>query len=299
MNKTKFGLALVMLATLGAGCSLPAVPTWSFFPKDIPATDVTVAQQTTIQLQQISLNPLERLEKQPTRSVTLTDWAAGDHAGFDWSETYDRETAESIAAREEAERATGVGEESHVPEPIYETITLKGSLKTDALDDGQRISLPSEWMQDDVDLSGGPNTIIWLSKAQYDELAATRHTHLSIGLFDAGLQTAANAADAVKGLIAKISGNNDSGSVSDQDVTEIEASPDWGSYVLQWQGDKVRVQTIQAENKFASYTILANPDNPLILKVELKAWAYGTEALGVLSSDLQISGYEITNIASP
>jgi hypothetical protein len=64
-------------------------------------------------------------------------------------------------------------------------------------------------------------------------------------------------------------------------------------------GDKVRVQTIEAENKFASYTVLANPDNPLILEVELKAWAYGTEALGVISDDLEISGYSIIAIDHP
>jgi hypothetical protein len=119
---------------------------------------------------------------------------------------------------------------------------------------------------------------------------------LSIGLFDAGLQTAANAADAVKGFIAKISGGDDSGSITDQDVTEIEAAAEWGTYTLTYQGDKVKVQTIQAENKFASYTILANPENPIILEVELKSWAYGTEVVGLISSDLKIAGYTIISI---
>lgn len=299
MQKFALGLALSLFVTLGAGCSVPELPSWSIFPKEIPATDVDLSIEHDIWLEQTSLNPLEKLSKQPTRLVSITEWSPNDHVAFDWSETYDRETAASVEARTEAERATGVGEEANVPEAVFETISLKGSYQSDALDDGQRILLPSEWEQQAIDLSGGPNTIIWLSKKQYDELAATRHTHLAIGMFDAGLQTAANAADAVKGFIAKIQGNDNGGSITDQDVTEIVASAEWGTYTLEWQGNKVKVQTIQAENKFATYTILANPENPLILEVELKAWAYGTEALGMLSDELEISGYSVTAIVSP
>lgn len=298
MQPSTIGLALALLVTLGAGCSVPELPNWSIFPKEVPATDIDLSNKHRVQLEQTSLNPLDKLAKQPTRYVSITEWLPNDRVAFDWSETYDRETAASIEARTEAGRATGVGEESNVPDAVFETISLKGSLKSDALDDGQRILLPSEWEQNEHDLTGGPNTVIWLSKAQYDELADARHTHLSIGLFDAGLQTAANAAEAVKGFIAKLQGD-DGAAVSDLDVTEIVADAEWGTYSLKWQGDNVKVQTIQAENKFASYTILANPENPLILEVELKAWAYGTEALGVLSDDLEISGYAVTAIISP
>lgn len=299
MKKGTLGFAVLMLTALGAGCSTPQLPPLPMFPEDAAATDIDLTTGSTIVLEEATMNPIENLGRGRSRIITLEDWMVHDKVALTWNETYERETTSSIEARTQAERATGVGEESHVPNPVYETIKLEGTLKTDALDDGQRILLPSEWVESEVDLSGSASTLIWLSKSQYDELAATRHTHLSLGMFDAGLQTAADAADTVKSLIAKFSGSDDSGSVIDQDITEIVASADWGSYTLKWNDKKVRVQTIQAENDFASYTILANADNPLILEVELKAWAYGTEALGFLSEDLQIAGYTITQINSP
>ena len=293
------GLSLATVLTLGAGCTMPQLPVFSFLPKTLPATDINLSEHASIQLEQTAINPLERLSKQPQRLLDIQDWVAGDRVTFSWSETYERETAASIEARSAAERATPVGQEANVPEPVYETISLAGSLKTHALDDGQRILLPSEWPATDHDLTSEPNTLIWLSRAQYDELSSTRHTHLSIGVLDAGLQTVASAAGAIQELIAKISGSDGADSVAEQDVTEIVADAEWGTYTLMYQGEKVKVQTLEAENKFASYVILANPENPLILEVELKSWAYGTEALGLISEDLQVAGYSVSSIAIP
>jgi hypothetical protein len=292
-------LALGMLLSVGAGCSVPKLPTWSIFPDELDATSLALAPESTITLEQSTLNPLERLAKQPQRVVSLTTWVPNESVELTWDETFERETAASITARHEAERASGVGDPVNVPEPVYETISLQGAIKTDALNDGQRISLPSEWSETIMDLTGGSSTVIWLSKTQYEELAATRHTHLAIGVFDSGLQTAADAATAIKGLIAGLQSGGESNPIVDADVTEIVASADWGSYTVKFNGQKSTVRTIQAENQFASYTILANPENPLILEVELKAWAYGTEALGFVSDDLKISGYSVIEINTP
>ncbi len=299
MKTPTLGLLFCLVVAMGAGCTTLLPTSLALFPKDLPATDVDLIAGSTIQLEQTAINPLERLNQQPVRTLDVQAWEPGAKVTMAWSETYTQETAESIEARTAAEHANPVGEEPKVPEPVYETVSLQGSITTDALDDGQRIMLPSEWSDLNHDLAGGSNTVIWLSKVQYEELTATRHTHLSIGVLDAGLQTAADAAVAVKAFIAKISGSNYAGSVSDQAVTELVASAEWGSYTLMYAGKKVKVQTIEAENKFASYVILANPDNPLILEVELKSWAYGTEALGLISDDLQVAGYSIKSITTP
>lgn len=292
-------VSLSAVLMLGAGCSLPSLPSsLAIFAKDLPADELDLAVDSTITLQATSSNPLEHFKKTPERVLTVSVWSPGQSVAFNWDETFERETAVSLSARSEAERAAGVGEEAHVPEAVYETVSLKGSLTSNALDDGGRLLLPSEWSEKAVDLSGGDTTIIWLSKQQYDELSTTRHTHLALGSLDAGLQQAANAAESVKNLLNSLQGN-ESTTEPIGDITEIVAAGDWGSYTLKWNGDSVTVPTIQAENKFASYTILANPDNPLILKVELKAWAYGTEALGILSNDLQMSGYAVKAVNTP
>ena len=221
-----FGLSAVML--LGAGCSSPALSSLPLLAKDLAAEEVDLQTGSMLAITAMSVNPIENLKKQPERVVTMTEWVPGDKAAFTWNETFERETAASITARSEAERATGVGEASSIPEPVYETITLAGSIKTEALNDGSRLLLPSNWPESDFDAKDSANGIIWLSKAQYDELVNTRHTHLSLGLFDAGLQTAADAIDSVQNIIDQVQGHEPAPDTT-QDITEVVADVDWGT----------------------------------------------------------------------
>lgn len=290
-------LSCGMLLLLGAGCTLPDELAWLGGAESMASTDVDLMSGSTIVLHESSANPLERLKKVPDREVIVTDWTAGEKAAIEWSETYDRETSESVAARTAAEHATGVGETPNIPDAVYETISLAGTLATESLAAGDRIRLPSDWPEGAVEAREG-NTLIWLSRKQYDELEATRHTQLSLGAIDAGLSHVADGIQTVKDLIGTVTGDN-SPVTAQPAITEIEAAVEWGTYTLTWNETQVRVQTIQAENQFARYTILANPDNPIILAVELKPWAFSTEALGILGADLNLDGYEVTKITTP
>lgn len=290
------GLAIVM--TLGAGCTAStALSNVPFLAKDVTATEVDLQTGSNIALRANSINPLEDLKARPERVLKLTDWAPSERVAFDWSETFERETAASITARTEAERSTGVGETPNVPEPVMETITLSGSLSTNALDDGSRIFLPSSWPEQTFSLNDGPNTIIWLSKQQYDELVETRHTNLSLGLIDAGLATAERAFDAIKNLVAQVQGEEPAPAPGDN-VTELVAEAEWGSYTFKVDDERVTVPVIIAENGFAKYKILANPDNPMILQVDLKSWAVGLGAVGIVTSAMPVEGYEIVSITT-
>lgn len=290
-------LSLGLLFAVGTGCTLPSELAWLGGAENLASAEVDLANGSVIVLHASSANPLERLKKVPDREITVTDWTAGERASIEWFETYDRETAESIAARTAAEHATGVGETPNIPDAVYETISLAGTLATASLATGDRIRLPSDWPEGVVEARDG-HTLIWLSKKQYDELASTRHTQLSLGAIDAGLSRVADGIQTVKDLIGTVTGDNSAAAVQPA-ITEIEADVEWGTYALSWNGADVRVQTIRAENQFARYTILANPDNPLILAVELKPWAFSTEALGILGADLNLDGYEITKMSTP
>ena len=63
-------------------------------------------------------------------------------------------------------------------------------------------------------------------------------------------------------------------------------------------GAKVNVQIITAENGFAKYKILANPENPLVLQVELKSWALGLGTLGLVTDAVPMQGYRVERIDS-
>jgi hypothetical protein len=234
MHHRALTIGLSSFLLLGAGCTVPSLSSMSLFPKELAATELDLASGTTIQLQASSLTPLNIGNDAPVRSILISDWQAGQAVTMSWSEFFKRETAASIEARSIAERSAGVGEEANIPEPVYETISRDGALYSDALDDGHRILLPSAWPEETFDLGGKDNALIWLSRAQYDELAETRYTHLEIGSIDARLQDAAQAVDVLNGILDKIRGSDPAVEVSEQDITEIAASPDWGSYT-QWR----------------------------------------------------------------
>lgn len=287
-------MALFLL--MGAGCQRPEWLVMPFGAAEVAVADLRPAAGSTLTLQKLEISPLSKFNKQHDRVVAFTEFVPNERVAFSWSETFEQETPASLTAREAAERASGVGEESVVPAAVYETIALTGSVTSSGLASGGRLYLPSEWPEGEVANVGEENSVLWLSKTRYDELAATRHTNLALSSFDANLAGLAKAADAFKDLLSKLqSGSPVEVSAEEVDITEIEADAAWGKYTLQVNGKKVRVTTIQAENKLATFTILADPENPLILKVELKAWAYGTEALGFVTDEFEITGYQVTN----
>ena len=60
---------------------------------------------------------------------------------------------------------------------------------------------------------------------------------------------------------------------------------------------RTKVRTIEAENKFATYTILANPENPIILEIKLSPLAQGTvQAFNPSNIASSFSGFEIVEI---
>ncbi len=303
-------LVLTLIATLGAGCEdtnlpdlsflpdLPKISPLSFFTKDVPAEDLDLAPNATIVLLESTLAPLNLGQTKYPRILTVEEWLPADWVKLNWIETYQVETEASIEAREAAEHTAGVGEAAEVPAPVYQTVSREGRLASDALDDGRRILLPSAWKEEDQDLTGSENTLFWLSRAQYDELVSTRHTHLEISAVDAKLDTLVDVAEKFKDLITRLQGGDTGVDETDySDITEIEAQAEWGTYIFKYNDKRVEVRTIEAENKIASFTVLANPDNPLILEVALKPWAYGTEALGAIDDDFEVSGYSIKELS--
>ena len=79
----------------------------------------------------------------------------------------------------------------------------------------------------------------------------------------------------------------------------MNASEDFGTYSLLVNGKKTTVKTIQAQNWFGRYTILANKNNPVILEVILSPVSKGS--LNIFSKENLLQsflGYEITEINS-
>ena len=290
MNKIILAGALLILA--GAGCNVP------FIASDLASEDLDLAGGSTITLKQTYLGFNIPGSDTPEKVVTLNEWSPGMSAALTWTQTEQRETEASVAARAAATNSP-VGSGVKVPDPVYEDLVTKGTIKTDALASASRVSLPAAWSASDVDLTGKENSIIWLSTAQYIELTSTRSTHVAIGAVDNTLGNLQNITQEIRDAIASFQGQQPAETAdSTDDLTTITANADWGSRTLIYNGQKVKVKTVEAENKFAHYSILANPDNPIILKVDLHPWALSSSLLQTMNVLEALAGYDVKEIST-
>lgn len=283
-------LGVTVLALMGAGCSEPAV--------EVSADDVDLHAGATIAFAQNGSwlrNPFVANDED-LRTATVDAWTTGESATLSWTHSEQRETSASIGARTAAQNAP-VGSGVVVPDAVYETVTTNGTIATDALDNAERVTLPSYWPEGEYDVRGEENSIVWLSRAQYDELVATRSSHIALGLFDSTLADILGFGDTIEDALATLQGNVASGdAASNADVTRLTADADWGDYTLTVNGTTSTVRTVTATSLFADYTILANADNPLILKVRVKPLSLGLGMLSTLRVINSLAGYHVTAI---
>jgi len=224
--------------------------------------------------------------------VSVYSFVPADLVAFSWFSTSEQETKTSIAARETYKTTNHpVGDTSTAPEAIYETINKTGSYDSSALDNAINVLLPAYWVEGEQSFED--NSIIWLSKQQYDNLVNTKNALMSLGLFDEKISSFLEKSDKVQNALSILQKKAEEVSQS-EDIYKLSAEGDWQTYSLVIDGTKQTVRTIRASNWFGSYVILANPDNPLILKATLNPFALGSfDLFSPLSSFL---GYEVTEI---
>jgi len=224
--------------------------------------------------------------------VSIYSFTPADLVAFSWSSTSEQETETSIAVREAYEATNHpVGDTLTAPEAVYETVNKTGSYDSSALDDATSVLLPAYWIEGEQSFED--NSIIWLSKQQYDNLVNTKTATLSLGLFDEKISSLLEISDKVQNALNTLQQKATEASQS-EDIYKLTAEGDWQTYSLMVDGVNQTVRTIEASNWFGSYVILANADNPLILKATLNPFALGSFDLSSpLSSFL---GYEVTDV---
>ena len=292
-------IGLVLLVLTGAGCV--DVPVSQQTPEEAAASlelsvgSEIVLRETVLGLGGSFVNFFKKEDAQ--RRLLLGEWESGVRAAGEWSREIERETEASQQARkayEEQFANAPVGANlPSPPESILETMVETGTLRTQSLADAGSVFLPIFWEQDKE--GGEGSSLLWLSESQYSELVLTRHTNMNLGLFDDSVSYAVGLTDQVKQLIDRLKGSQET--TEEQNVLDIQADIEWGTYSLMVDGIQTTVQVIHAQNAFARYTILANEHNPLILELSLSPASRGSvqlfsrEALGDA-----FWGYEIVSI---
>ena len=281
-------LALPVLGVLlltGAGCL--------DFPDELTASDLDLSVGANLHLAAKSFSLLPRASDGPYWELEIKSLAPGKELAGSWSKFEQQETEASVAARQAAENS-GIGDNtSKMPAPIYEMIRTDGTFSTQALDAGTATTLPS-FLKADY-RGGNSNGIFWLSKKQYDELVTSRHTRLELSIYGSSLTNLLNAAGGLDDLLERFGGEA-APNIRLEDLTEVEADADWGSYTVKVNGDNKKLQVIKAHNRFINYVILANPDNPLVLQIEPEFFGLGAGLLANLGDFGELSGYKVTEL---
>ena len=245
------------------------------------------------------------------RTITLNQWIPNQHVDLTWKSFISVETSESKAAREAydaqySQSPVGV-EIPKAPEPMYEQRSQTGTIASQSLAVATTLMLPQQWPVGEGETV--EESLIWLSQAQYNELINTRSTKVSLGLFDESLANIEEATTQAKSFVDQITGffssltGNDSPSTTQaeeattKNTTTIEADPAWGVYSLEVDGVRTKVRVVEAKNAFARYKILANPENPLILEIQLTPLSQGNLKMFSKESLAKgFGGYEISQI---
>ncbi len=298
-------LALMIFVFMGTGCVSQPVPVSDGSLSDnAEALDLKVGSEIVLNQTVLGLGGMlvDFLGGETeSRHITINEWTPGKSAKLSWKIDSKVETDGSLKARADYDdefKETPIGVVvPKKPEAVFNTITKKGELSTSAFDIGEIVSLPAYWQDAEV-MAYTDSTLIWISDKQYDELVNKRKSVLNLGLFDDQLAFAAGFTDTIKNLLNKLKQESEE-ATDKEDILSVTANEQWGSYELKVDGKYQKVRTIEAQNWFGRYTILANPENPLILEIVLSPVSRGSFNVFTKEKLLEsFLGYEVTEVNS-
>jgi len=257
------GLIVAAIVLTGAGCTGPVKSELS--PEDAAAS-IAIDENTSLTIQPTVLGLgeafLSWFGQQPGWTMDIDSYAANRSVLFSW------QTGNELSAT--------VG-----------TYTFAG------LEGGETMLIPKFWTPGDI--AHDDKTGIWLSRLQYDELKANGSTRISLGLFDEKLSSALQLKDDVSNALAALQQKTQDAHEGDDIVTVRAKDP--GTYTLMIDDVQTTVATLEAENWFAHYTVLDNPEHPIVLKLIVSPVASaGTENFSWSSVLKSFIGYAVTDI---
>lgn len=240
-------------------------------------------------------------EKDLDRNVTIDEFLPKQTASLSWTAETEQETEESAKARTAYEQkiANRKKGEDYPPPPAVrmETVSARGNVTGIDLLDSQTLSVPAYWTPGVLELHTQQSGI-WLSQNAYLELERTSSTNV---YFDVSGEAATQLLQSSKDWINAVSRlRTQAAQVSErQDPARLRLEGPVTDWPLTVNGKQKTVKVWKATNAFGQLVILANQDNPLILKATVNPVFPGaaTAAQGSLDWN-KLFGYEIKRVTS-
>ncbi len=304
------GAVLIGLVLFGAGCEMPRFfRSPSITPAALEAAHVQALQliahpgdQITLRQMTLSLELLLDRVKPPQTGVReLVLHSVTGTRSLAWSMRVERETAASRVAREayDAERRAhprAVGEaDSAPPALVLEQAMVTGTVRGFDTKTALRLRLPAFWpegIMEDVQKTSG----IWLSEQAFATLRDTRVTEVDPGIQDSPITSLLKAKEAWDAFTKRLKNEAVSSTTSGSDQA-WQADASFVLWPLRVNGKDVTVSAIHAKHRLGEFTILNNPQNPLILKFEMNPFTSET-FFGGGQADMyaQALGFQVTEI---
>ena len=170
-----------------------------------------------------------------------------------------------------------------------------GTLNASKFSMADSMTLPAFWDEGDQEISY--NGIIWLSYEVFEELTNEGQTEWGLGLSNNILGTTSDLLRLFRSVADKLFEEDKTPAQTKSPFT-ITAKGDPVVFPLRVNGKIENVSVVLAEGWFANYVILNNPQNPLILKVNINPLAVGAlDTFKDLGVDTQSVGYEVTSVS--
>lgn len=303
------GIMSLALVCFGAGCSSTTnAPSSSEAASKADSQQVTqdlvfspgdtfVLSQTFYGVGQLPslLWPAKDLD----RTVTVDVFAPKVQATISWVTETEQETENSLKERTEYEKMIAARKKGDIyppPPTVYtEIVTAKGSVNAIDLLDSQTLALPAYWTPGILEL-GNLRSGIWLSQNAYQELTRTKSTNV---YFDITSQAASELLTSSQTWVKAVKQlhTQEVAASQKQDVTRMKLQGELMDWPLMVNGVQKNVKVWKASSAFGELIILANEQNPLILKATVNPALPGiTSAVQGETDWNKLFGYEIKSV---
>ena len=247
-----------------------------------PTAAMKLKQGMKIHVAHQNINPNSMpLGKNTLRILTLEDPSSAEGLSFSWRETPDGKEppipqGQVITADTTTQDTLPAG--NQLPpdaRPYFGAQTGKMSLPN--MTQARRMTLPIFWPEGDLFLSN--STGIWLSDIAFEEIKGDRKTHWNPGLLNNPLLGPVQGIQPLEKGLAQLQEQLDNKEAEKDKGLSIQSKRGAVLFPIRINGKDQELEVIEAQNWLASYKILNNAQNPLVLQVTVAPEASITEIL--------------------